>query len=59
MKKSKKLEPIKIKKLKIRGDEIAVLFFSLLFLIFLFVSFFRLFAVGKLFDDFIFLFLFG
>lgn len=59
MEKSKKLEPIKIKKLKIRGDEIAVLFFSLLFLIFLFVSFFRLFAAGKLFDDFIFLFLFG
>lgn len=59
MKKSKKLEPIKIKKLNIRGDEIAILFFSLLFLIFLFISFFRLFAVGKLFDDFIFLFLFG
>ncbi|MDQ7982810.1 MAG: hypothetical protein REH79_01145 [Spiroplasma sp.] len=59
MKANKKLVPIKIKKLNIRGDEIAILFFSLLLLIFLFISFFRLFAVGKLFDDFIFLFLFG
>lgn len=55
----KKVEPIQIKKLKIRGDEIAILFFSLLFLIFLGVSFFRLFAIGKLFDDFIFVLLFG
>lgn len=59
MKKAKKVEPIKMKKLKIRGDEIAVLFFGLLFLIFLLISFFRLFAAGKLFDDFIFVFLFG
>lgn len=50
---------IKVKKIGIRGDEVAILFFSLVFLAFLFISFFRLFAVGKLFDDFIFLFLFG
>lgn len=50
---------IKVKKIGIRGDEVAILFFSLVSLVFLFISFFRLFAVGKLFDDFIFLFLFG
>lgn len=50
---------IKVKKIGIRGDEVAILFFSLVFLAFLFISFFRLFAIGKLFDDFIFLFIFG
>ncbi|WP_168104805.1 MFS transporter [Spiroplasma platyhelix] len=50
---------IKVKRIGIRGDEVAILFFSLVFLAFLFISFFRLSAVGKLFDDFLFTFLFG
>ncbi|MGL5268242.1 MAG: hypothetical protein ACRC8P_00510 [Spiroplasma sp.] len=50
---------IEVKRIGIRGDEVAILFFSLVFLAFLFISFFRLFAIGKLFDDFIFIFLFG
>lgn len=55
----KKVPRVEFNKIRIRGDEVAVLFFSLVFLAFLFISFFRLFAIGKLFDDFIFLFLFG
>lgn len=55
----KKRSRVKVKRIGIRGDEVAILFFSVVFLVFLFISFFRLFAVGKLFDDFIFTFLFG
>lgn len=54
-----KQKRVKVKRIQIRGDEVAILFFSLVFLAFLFISFFRLFAVGKLFDDLLFTFLFG
>lgn len=50
---------VKVKRIQIRGDEVAILFFSLVCLAFLFISFFRLTAAGKLFDDFLFTFLFG
>lgn len=57
--KQEKRTRVKVKRMQIRGDEVAILFFSLVFLVFLFISFFRLFAVGKLLDDFFFTFLFG
>lgn len=55
----KKQFNLQVKKIKVRGDEIAFLFLSLVFLLFLIFSSFRIFAVGKLFDDFIFILLFG
>lgn len=57
--KQKKSNRVKVKRIGIRGDEVAILFFSLVFLAFLFISFFRLSAIGKMFDDFLFTFLFG
>lgn len=55
----KRKSDIKMNKVNIRGDEVAFIFLSLIFFIFLVFSSFRILPIGKLFDDFVFTFFFG